>query len=1491
MKQKLLLALLALFTLGWTSASAQLTWTDKTSLITNPSFETDDAISDLTTCGWATNRVTGWTIAPSSSSNAQVGVGNSSSTIQGIGSTFSPSEGDKYFYTRNNWNANTNYSFSQVITRDGDNLKAGLYKVTCKAATYSSDAAFNTLTLGLKEGTGSAVTHDGIVLNVWNTWGVIIYKRADDTNLTIEVNFKPGYDGGSKHYALLMDDFHLEFISEADAFEASSNNTIDFSDIINNAGIYNHSTQSTCPRGWTASKHTTGNGNYTEGANGDTRLEGWSGGNLDIDYNQTITNLPAGKYTVTAFAHERAEVGKTYVYASTEGKDDATGLVNSATDSDITTSELKVSNGTMKIGIRSTANDWVTADNFRISFLGFDIDAVKAEYETAHSNAINARDAAENANIVGTERTTFENVITIYTTDDTQSYSWYVEAKEALESAIAAFTAAKPNYDALVAEIAYAKTIGVDEKTADEFAATNQSTAETVVVNTQNLKVAEYTHIKETYTEDATLGTWTEDFAEDLNGEGYVDNGPTYWNEWGTNTRTANQTVTLPAGEYAISCIARGQVGTFGHMYYKIGTDETTVDFIMKGNRGRGVDTNKEANFSGDGTYTCNNEGFGWEYRYLTFKLTQETEVEIGVSAKFTSQWVSIYAPNLFTTEASVKALRLAEIAEAINNVPTGNMYKDVKSRLDAKVAAANNASANNTKDELTAILNELNDAIAAANASIAEYEEISKYLATSQTNFDGDYSTISTAITNGDYEHEADGIAAVKVLRNTYATASMSDNTDLTALIDNNDFELGNTKYWTVVNSSDTGVRETTNDTYRMSNSHGNYLFNTWWQGTPITQNIGKLPAGAYKLQGVVASDGGTVYITMNDKHEAYVETADNKDKSPIVNTKVGIEFDYVFTLDEEQEVTIGIVGGANGTKGSHKDYQAEGYWFYKADNFRLTYLGVTAPENILDGNHYYLKTNGYSIGRGGDSNTEAVMVSDGIPVMISTDKAGISTIKFKDNEKFMMYNDEMVYTDGTIDPKSTYHKPYWKIIAVSDGYNILNTESGLYLTTTTANRNGSDIMVVTLSETAAIWTLTDATLDVAKADLQNAIDQAPKAATSNVGTTAFQLPTDGVNTYSDALETAQAAHDDGDATLASIAAAKADLEAAIEDYNTLEVNAPADGQLFNVILTYDGWTYDKKAITFIANGRNDQGNYNIQYKEEANKNLAQAFTFTKVEGNNYKMSQIDADGVARYISTGVPYGGNTGQIRTTTNADNALAVEVIPTATEGVWNLRNTAANNYIGSQDAGVFTVNSHIDFKLVETTKPSITINTTAAGWGTTILPFAVASIPEGVKVYSCAAVDGSTLTLTQVKALEANKPYIIEGAWEATLTGDAQGIALNYTEGLLTGTYERIAAPNGSYVLQKHDDKVGFFKVDTSVKQPNVPANRAYLTVSNSSAKAFYFGGDATGISAIEALMNGDAEIYNVSGVKQNTLQKGINIIKTSDGKTHKIMVK
>ncbi|MBQ8736923.1 MAG: hypothetical protein IJY78_03740 [Bacteroidaceae bacterium] len=228
------------------------------------------------------------------------------------------------------------------------------------------------------------------------------------------------------------------------------------------------------------------------------------------------------------------------------------------------------------------------------------------------------------------------------------------------------------------------------------------------------------------------------------------------------------------------------------------------------------------------------------------------------------------------------------------------------------------------------------------------------------------------------------------------------------------------------------------------------------------------------------------------------------------------------------------------------------------------------------------------------------------------------------------------------------------------------------------------------------------------AKEALLSVVESVAKLNTTiNVGDGVFEIPTSAVASLTEEVKVAVAICESKDVTVEEVEAEIVKLNAAIEAYKNVELNAPAENTRYNLILNYEGWTYDNKAVTFIHDGRNDHGLYNIQYLVEPNPNYAQAIIFTKAEGlNRYTMSIMDVDGKQRYVCTGVTYGGNTGQIRTTTDASKALVVEIRITNVDGNFNIYNTEANNYIGSQDAGVFTVNSHIDFNIAEAVEAEV-----------------------------------------------------------------------------------------------------------------------------------------------------------------------------------------
>ena len=367
----------------------------------------------------------------------------------------------------------------------------------------------------------------------------------------------------------------------------------------------------------------------------------------------------------------------------------------------------------------------------------------------------------------------------------------------------------------------------------------------------------------------------------------------------------------------------------------------------------------------------------------------------------------------------------------------------------------------------------------------------------------------------------------------------------------------------------------------------------------------------------------------------------------------------------------------------------------------------------------------------------------------------------------------------------------------------------------------------------------------------------------TSNIGTGAFQYSQDAIDAANALVQ--------GTATVE-------DVENAYAAVTTL--NAPDADQAYNLVFNCEGHTATGNALTLIPNPSQTQGLYGLQYKAAANVNLAQAFYFVHTTGNKYKVYAVDTDGNDRYITTQAEgYGTSWYEgIRTITDASKAMEIEIRPNG-EGLYLLWNTGANKALahnGNSNIDLFT-NNTANFQFVETSKPSITINTTAAGWGTVMLPFAVAAedVPEDVTVYTCSTADGAKLTLAPVDALEANKPYIIEGAWNETLTGDAQGTALTYTDGLLTGVYASQPAPNNSYVLAKIDEKVGFYKVNNESK-PTVGANHAYLTAPDAEVKAFFFDNE-TGIRSIENETK-DAKIFNLAGQRVSKAQKGLYII-------------
>lgn len=190
----------------------------------------------------------------------------------------------------------------------------------------------------------------------------------------------------------------------------------------------------------------------------------------------------------------------------------------------------------------------------------------------------------------------------------------------------------------------------------------------------------------------------------------------------------------------------------------------------------------------------------------------------------------------------------------------------------------------------------------------------------------------------------------------------------------------------------------------------------------------------------------------------------------------------------------------------------------------------------------------------------------------------------------------------------------------------------------------------------------------------------------------------------------------------------------------------------------------------------------------------------------------------------------------------------------------------------------------------TVKRGFYIRNIPAGYSTLCLPFSYTC--DDIELFTFGGLkDGKTLVLTPPDdadgEVNANTPVIFKAANAGTLElATSRPFKLSASTSLtvekgdvsLVGTYAKLSAPKGSYVLQSQNDMEAFYKVGST--QPSVLANRCYLTSAAGEVKAFAFPGCPTAIDGIEADAN-ESAIYDIAGRKVSKADKGIYIV---DGK-------
>lgn len=156
-----------------------------------------------------------------------------------------------------------------------------------------------------------------------------------------------------------------------------------------------------------------------------------------------------------------------------------------------------------------------------------------------------------------------------------------------------------------------------------------------------------------------------------------------------------------------------------------------------------------------------------------------------------------------------------------------------------------------------------------------------------------------------------------------------------------------------------------------------------------------------------------------------------------------------------------------------------------------------------------------------------------------------------------------------------------------------------------------------------------------------------------------------------------------------------------------------------------------------------------------------------------------------------------------------------------------------DFITKQDAQKYHCNEQT---LTLTAEAQSTLSLTVSGdshYATAVLPFAVATLPDGIKAYSTRQLDdsGTCVILDEVNSLAAYTPYILysENGYTGTLSGtvDATGYQETVNDGFLYGAVAPQKKTEG-YVLQDLGDGAKFYAMGG--QQFNIPAGKCWLQV-------------------------------------------------------------
>lgn len=298
-------------------------------------------------------------------------------------------------------------------------------------------------------------------------------------------------------------------------------------------------------------------------------------------------------------------------------------------------------------------------------------------------------------------------------------------------------------------------------------------------------------------------------------------------------------------------------------------------------------------------------------------------------------------------------------------------------------------------------------------------------------------------------------------------------------------------------------------------------------------------------------------------------------------------------------------------------------------------------------------------------------------------------------------------------------------------------------------------------------------------------------------------------------------------------------------------------------------------------SNGIFGIGKHDARVKIAGSESEHATFSFTDPQDKKVVVKKIVINAAVSGINKPIKLSSNVNS--TTTDFANSIVHQDFDVPSQYISNNFTELYMRASSSGDAYIYKIT--ITYELQ--TKATMTIN---GGIGTFCAPFDV-TIPDGVTAYTYTQKSGDYAIFTSIDngTIPAGTPVLTKGTQPANnvFYGVATVTDATCGSGFEGNLGASKTADNGSYVLYNGE----FHPVGNNV---TIGTNKCYFASGALSAKTrimFVDSNEETAISAASSVEPKVSAIYSVSGAAITKMQKGINIVKYSDGTTKKVLVK